>query len=251
MLTRSSAWSEIMAGYIKLYCLVNQMYPVYEIITDDIQRCPLRLISHYHVASKLEFHRIIGKRAEGDIKYDQNGTSIDQCLRLCRLMTDCYRVNYYGSDIGRCQIIVRYIGLTDMADWSYYVTCPEGMIYHYLTGSCYGLMSKMKFHQGVEYCTRWAPGVHIADIDSDSEDDICTSFLTETGGLSISIGARRPPDNDSVDGFYWITTGERLTYDDDDDDDIDDNDDIDHHHHDVDDYDVDDDDDDDDDDDEN
>ena len=50
MLTRSSAWSEIMAGYIKLYCLVNQMYPVYEIITDDIQRCPLRLISHYHGA---------------------------------------------------------------------------------------------------------------------------------------------------------------------------------------------------------
>jgi len=85
----------------------------------------ISLIITYHInvtisCSKLEFHRIIGKRAEGDIKYDQNGTSIDQCLRLCRLMTDCYRVNYYGSDIGRCQIIVRYIGLTDMADWSYY-----------------------------------------------------------------------------------------------------------------------------------
>ncbi|KAK2143474.1 hypothetical protein LSH36_838g00002, partial [Paralvinella palmiformis] len=94
--------------------------------------------------SKEHFNSILGKRGTGRVLFEVNGIEFNQCLKACRLTIKCYRFNFDGNDLepGRCEILMEFRGLIDDEGWSYYVTCPEGMDYFELTGSCYGLSDK-------------------------------------------------------------------------------------------------------------
>ncbi|KAK2161267.1 hypothetical protein LSH36_119g03050, partial [Paralvinella palmiformis] len=162
------------------------------------------------------FHKITRKRGEGQVLINVNDTSYCQCLRMCRLAMKCYRFNFDGTDteIGRCQLLIEYTGLTDDVGWSYYVSCPEGMDYYQSTGSCYGLTNrKNDFDAGTKNCEAWASGVHIAAIYSEVENDICTNYWGLTDNRGMFIGARRTEENNNyTDEFYWITTGASMTF---------------------------------------
>ena len=60
------------------------------------------------------------------------------------------------------------------------------MDYYGETGYCYGLTSKPKpFRLGLGTCATWAPGVHVEDIQSEVENDVCTAYLNKTDKLNV------------------------------------------------------------------
>ena len=61
------------------------------------------------------------------------------------------------------------------------MTCPVGMDYYEETGSCYRIVEGGKFDASIEQCADLAPGVHMADIHSQVENDICIRYLNQTG----------------------------------------------------------------------
>jgi len=80
------------------------------------------LIQKVFTCDKGIFNEIKGKRGRGAFLLEVNVTSVNHCLRACRLMRKCYRFNFGGKDIenGLCQLLIQYNGLTDDTRWSYY-----------------------------------------------------------------------------------------------------------------------------------